>query len=1107
MNSQMPLRKMMSLGTFVLLLLGVFSVTSAFAQTSYGTIAGAVSDSSGAAIPSAQVTAVSNQTSESRTVTTSGSGSYRIEALLPGTYKVTVSSTGFDTLTATAIHVTGSVTTSFNPSLKVGSASTTVSVIADQQLLQTESSEVSQTVGAAQVSNLPVSSLNPYALALTMPNVTSVTTVGLTNGVRFSFGGLRPRSSNYLIEGQDNNDSGLAGQGLQPENDEAIESVTYLFNASAPEFGRGGIASNLVYKSGSNQFHGSAWNRLQNSVLDTNDKGNILNGTAKTKYRENIYGFTLGGPIKHDKAFFFVSDQWDKYRATASLGILTLPTAEGYAVLNQYKSTSTTIANLIQAYAGLTASSDLTKFPTYHSSIALGADASGNDRGSVAVGGFQRSLGQSSDNQELVVKGAYVISDKDRLDLRLVRSPNTVPYDVSNFPSQLPGFDTMQNGTAYNAGVTENHIINSHMINELRLSYGRIGFLFLPRPEDYKNTLFGPTISISGVTGYGVPTSVPQGRFHNTYQLQDSFSWTKGNHSMKFGFDLAEVRVRDAVPFVFYGSYSYVASATKGTVAAYSALGNYLDDYSGYSTSTSPSMSKYFGSNVARPVMVNQAYYAQDTWKLTPKLTVDYGVRYEYFGAPFNYLKYPAVVDDLTCFPCGQKQKPNYMNVAPRFGLAYSLTPQTVFRAGFGIFHDPEFTNMVDNMQASSPNAATPVKYANTTSSIRGLSNWSSYLSTLSSTPLASNSQTTMRANTKNSTSYQWNAALEQALPANTTFTLRYVGTRGLHLLGYDFLNPVSNETGLRLYTTRGNIVAFASNGDSQYHGLSLQVEKKTNNGLWMNFAYTWSKALDDVSETYTSGNYSAYAQFEPAFGYNRGMEWGPSAFDHRQRAVLSLTYAPKEWHATSEATKIAAKVVNNWQFSTITSLQTGSVYNVQVGYDINYDGVTNDRPVLANPKAPINTFAIPGVFFSSSNAYCDGAYYYNYVKSSYRTCHAVTLDQVHWYSGDFAEYNNTIKRNASYTPGVFNSDVTVQRTFKLHSAHTLSLRAEVYDWLNHGNTGIPSFTLMGTGTASSYPYPTDSYYSSNGYYSNFANYKSTVSGNRNIRLFAIYHF
>lgn len=1077
---------------------------TASGQTSYGTISGAVVDASSAAVAGAQVTVLSLQTGESRTIVSSGNGSFRVEALLPGSYTVTATATGYAKWTTT-VAVSASVTTAVNPALKVGAAETTISVTADQQLLQSESGEVSATVGTLEISNLPVSSLNPYALALTLPNVVSISTgmVGPGNGLKFSVDGQRTRSNNFLIEGQDNNDAGITGQGLQPENTEAEESITYLMNASAPEFGRGGMAANLVYKSGSNQWHGAVWERLQNSSLEANDHNNVLNGAPKSKYRENIYGFRIGGPAIHDKVFFFASDQWDKYRTTANPGILTLPTAEGYTALNKYKS-NTQIANLLAAYSGLTASSDPTKYPTYHSTLALGIDpATGLTRDPVAVGGYQRSIAQLSDGQELVAKGTYIISDKDRLEGRLVRSPYSSPYDVYNFPSQLPGFDTFQSGTAYNAGLTENHTFSSFLLNELRLSYGRIGFLFLPRAEDYSNPLFGPTISISGITGYGIPTSTPQGRFHNTYQLQDGLSWTKGNHSMKFGFDVAQIRVSDQVPFIFYGSFAYAANST-GTV--YTGLGNFMDNYSGYTNSTSPSMTKYFGSNVAHPNLVNQAYYAQDHWKATSKLALDFGLRYEYFGAPFNYLKYPALPDNLTCFPCGQQQKPRYTNFAPRFGFAYSLTDKTVIRGGFGIFHDPQFTNMVDNMQASSPNAATPVKYANTTSSTRGLANWSSYISTLSSTPLATNSVTSMKAETKSPATYEWNVALEQEIPGSMTVTAKYTGTRGLHLLGLEMVNPKSNNTGNFVYPTRGSIGAFVTNGDSEYHAASLELERKPVHGLMARFAFTYAKALDDVSDAYTSNNFSAYAQNEPYFGYGRGLEWGPSAYDHRFREVLTLVYAPPIWRPSAVGAKVAASIINNWQFTTISSVQSGTPYDVHVGLDINYDNVSNDRPVLANKDKPINTFAVANAdFWGTGSGYCDGSYYYNYVKSANRTCHPVTLNDVHWYVGDYAMYNNTIRRNASYTPGIFNSDVTVQRSFTYHDRHTLSLRAEMFDWLNHGNTNIPGFTLMGTGSA--FPYPTDSYYSSNGYVSSFANYQSTVNGSRSIRVYAIYQF
>jgi hypothetical protein len=506
------------------------------AQTSYGTIAGSVTDPTGAAVAGADVTVTNVGTGETHTVKTTGRGGYIVEALGTGVYNVSVAAPSFSKFVVQRVQVDPSVTTSVNAPLKLGAAADTVEVSSSSEILKTESGEVSETISSKEISELPVSSLNAYALATTLPGVTTVTTVGLTNGTAFAGPGTRPRNNNFLIEGQDNNDAGIAGQGLQPENQEALQSVTFLVSGAQAEFGRGGgIVSNLVYKSGTNAFHGAAWNRFENADLNTYNHSSTYNGSAKTNFRENIFGYRIGGPIFKNHLFFFVSQQFDHYRASAVLSTLTLPTTSGYAVLNTLKA-NPQVAKLIQAYGGLvgadpanagTASAG--RFPANSKQVALGPDpVTGIDRGTVQFGGFARTIGAPTNSNEFVTKVDYQIGSKDKLQARFVRSPFAEPYDTGNFPSQLPLFDTQQVGISYNAGLVENHIFSANILNELRLSYGRIGFTFDLRPDTYSNPLLGPTVSISSITGFGIPTNTPQGRFHNTYQLQDALSVTKG---------------------------------------------------------------------------------------------------------------------------------------------------------------------------------------------------------------------------------------------------------------------------------------------------------------------------------------------------------------------------------------------------------------------------------------------------------------------------------------------------------------------------------------------------------------------------------------------------
>jgi hypothetical protein len=285
------------------------------AQTTKGTIAGVVTDKSGAVIPGATVMVTAE--GETRSAVTGTNGEYRLEALTPGVYEVFVTAQGFSKTKIEGVTVRTSVVTSNNISLAVASTAAEVTVEAAADTIQTESGELSKTISSNSIQNLPYGSQNPYALATTLPGISTVAgRDSFTNGTGFSVNGLRPRSNNFLIDGFDNNDSGIAGQAFQPNNTESVQEVTVLTNAYAPEFGRGGgSVSNLSFKSGSNKLHGAAWEQYSGAGLDamTWENATLYGLTRPPQYVNNIFGFRLGGPIKKDKLYFFGTSQWNRY--------------------------------------------------------------------------------------------------------------------------------------------------------------------------------------------------------------------------------------------------------------------------------------------------------------------------------------------------------------------------------------------------------------------------------------------------------------------------------------------------------------------------------------------------------------------------------------------------------------------------------------------------------------------------------------------------------------------------------------------------------------------------------------------------------------------------
>jgi hypothetical protein len=1065
--------------TFLVLVgsLAFVGIPTVGAQTSNGAVIGAVTDPSGSAVAGATVTATSHETGAARVTTTNSDGDYRIESVLPGTYDVSASAVGFDTSVEKNLVVPGTSIITANVQLKVGKASEVVQVSADNSALNTDNASLEGTITSLEINNLPVGTLSPYELALTLPGVMPATQGGFSNGVNFEVGGGRSRANNFLIEGQDNNDAGITGQGLQPENLEAVEETKVLENNYTAEFGHGaGSVSNILFKSGSNQFHGAVWERAENNSLDAIDKQDHFNGvTTPTKYRENLPGFDIGGPVIHGKVFAFGSYQWDYYRSSANLAVLAIPTTAGLATLNALPA-DPRLANLLAAWGKLVGTvNPLNVQP----SVPLGPDpTTGFDRGTVEVGTYQRNLGADTNAPELDLTGDYVMSQKDTLRLHLIRNSFMAPYDVFNFNAQLSGFDTDQSGQSYNSGIVETHVFNPHLVNDIRASYGRIGFIFgLPASTTSNPLASMPTLSITGVNGYGIPTSVPQGRFHNTYQLQDTLSWTHGTHFIKVGADLENVRVRDAIPFIFYGSIDVGddAAATPypgGGTFTYKALGNLIDDLAGTEFgSTVPSLTQNFGSPTARPNLYAQNYFAEDTWRPISTLSIDYGLRYEYTGAPFNTAAtpYPGIdVTQIACFPsstnsCNSRQQPVYKSWGPRVGIAYSPAVfgarKTVIRSGFGVFYDVAYTNIIDNIQATAPAAGSPTVYSSTTANKnRGTGSWFEQFATyidLHKSPLPTNTSDPIKNRLLTPMTMHWNLDVEQELPWATSLSVSYVGERGEHLYGNTQLNPNVNNWFYgndRVVPTRGSIVMRDNSGDSEYNGLWAQLDHKINHNFLFRASYTYAKSLDDSSEIFTFDNESSY-QFSKYPTPRGTTDWGPSGYDHRQRLVLAYTWEPSVWH-TEGAMQIVGNIVNRWVISGVTQFQSGSPLNVEDGYDTDGDGIGNDRPVVSNPKAPMATYAFDDSWFygASQGTLCSGpSLWYTYLP-----CEVVTPSSVHWIVPAIGTHPaNPVGRNTLTSPGFQEWDMNIAREFKLYENLTMQFRGELFNVFNHGGVAI----------------------------------------------------
>lgn len=1078
----------------VLLFVAAFGLAlSATSQTSQGALSGTARDASGAMVSGASVTILNEATGQTREISTNQVGVFRADALQPGLFTVRVSKTGFKIAEIKHLQVNPSIVTSYDIQLTVaGTAQEVVVEAASTATLDLDTGGLSSTISNSNLKSMPIFTLNPVELAITLPGVQLVKNGAYGNGYSFSVNGSRTRGNNFLIDGQDNNDNGIAGQALQAQIPDMYDSVSVLTNSYSSEFGRaGGAVVNMVTRSGTNTPHGSAWDLYVGSGLDAIDGQSRGAGITKTRYDQHNFGFTAGAPLLRNKLFVFGGAQWERYYGSTTAGNIGLPaatdivtltggsTTNTYAYLTSLAATNAPAA-LLMKYIGSMSQYNLvsSSSPT---SVVLANEANCTSC-TLHFFTYKRppSILTSTDTQ-WTTKVDYQITQKDHLAVRYLHDYSFYSPDWGNFSTQLPGFDSYQGGPASQAGGDYTHVFSPTLLNEFRASATRIIFSFGELPATIANSLYKKpliTISNTGLPTLGpASTSLPQGRGHDFYQFQDTVSRTWSRHTLRIGADVGRVLVRDFVPFNNYGTLTYNKST------GYSALNNYLDDYLGSSGAATIN----FGSNRLDSHQWQTAYFVQDDVKLTPDFSLNVGVRYEFQTNPENALKYPAIhpatvlTDTITT---KYTVKPDKNNIAPRLGFAYNphggpkflADGKTVYHIGAGIFYDVMFTNMPDNSLSSAPNVEAPQV---TSTSGRGIANASAQIPAMAPTGTikATNSVTSMVDNMVNPITYQWNLGIERQMPGDVKLTLTYVGTRGSKLFANQQYNYYVNGT--RMNAARGPIVARGNFADSSYNGLQVGASHAMRHGVTVQASYTYSKNLDDGSEVFTVSSSSPTSYSANLAPGGRSREWGNSAYDFRQ--YLSLSYVwnlpdvPKLSNATGDT--LVDLIIRKWQFSAVNLWQAGqySTFNLN-GADMNLDGSSaNDRPLVGgNPSAPFSKIAVDGGFWG-----CPSGYYDLAKNNATGECTALAPKDAHFYIPypyTAGQMTQEIGRNSYRNPGYWNMDAALQKSFALHlpkmENSAFQLRAEAQHLFNHNNIGPESTNLFyATGTGATDPF------------------------------------
>ena len=918
---------------------------AAWAQTFRGDLAGVVTDASGAALLGAAVKVDSPSTGLSRSTLTSGNGDFFVAELPVGVYEMTVSLPGFEVRKVTGIEIAVAKTTNIPVQLGVAKQQSQVEVSATAAAIETTSSSLVAVVDDKSVQEMPMNGRDFTQMVKLAPGVTPSGT---------SINGMRTNGKNFQIDGADNNDaysnavavnqggvSGIAGA-LVPI--EALDEFSVETNASADAGRNAGGAVQMVIKSGTNSLHGSLFFFDRNEALASRSPVQTAS-SPKQEIRNNQFGFAAGGPIIKNKTFFFLTGEVQL--AVAGLSILdTAPSAAwvtaGQGVLQKYGVPVNPVSlNL------------LTLFPAN----ALTGPATANNYLANSLNTYNSYNG--------IAKVDHRFSDKHTLAVRYLGGTGTQIADVgSNF---YPYFQEAPMHV-HNFSVVENDIWSPRLVNQITLGTN----YFLQTFDDVNisanplalglNTGYAgsgsPTIKITGFDYVGA--TPPLGRTDVVGHVTDNLSYTLGRHQWKFGGEYRHANVDVAYFSNARGTFSFDGSrgpwASDSTVS--SALKSLADFLAGEPTNSSGAT--IVRGDPERSYLVNSGDgWAHDTFQVTSQLSVNYGVRYTYEGAPhtagalYNFV--PA--EGFVTTPL---YNPSKLNFAPRTGFAFtpSRGSKWVVRGGWGLFYDvpavSEFTaaggvgNSGANGAAYNPTGASPV-YTLSATKVTIVSGVPVFGTVAATPPFGAYS---VNPNFTMPHVMNFNMNIQRQLTSSTLLQVGYVGSEGRKLA--DILDINQLVGGLRplraLYPTLGAINQLNSSADSSFNSLQASLRQQVWHGLTANVNFTWGHALDDASSVTSPEN-----------SYNLRNDWGSSTFDTQYYTTSYISYQVPKTHFVPALT-------SGWQGNALVTFTSGNPLNILAGTNVSQTSENKDRVnLLGNPfsNVPVLTGTLAVQYFN----------------------------------------------------------------------------------------------------------------------------------------------
>jgi len=1055
----------------VILLVAGFSQ----AQTFRGAINGTIVDPSGAVVAGAEVKAINTGTAAVLTTTSTSEGQFAFQDLPLGSYKISVNAPGFQAVNVDNVSVTAGSVYTLPVKLTMGHQSTAIEVSAAAVTVDTTTATQNMTIPSAVVQNVPLNGRDFTQLISTAPGYG-----GYSVGGYGSLNGTRPNQMNWQIDGVDNNDfwhnipavnqggvSGIAGIIMPIDATDEFSAQTQ----SGAEAGRNaGGTVNLVLKSGTNSFHGTAYYYNRNEFYGAASPFFQPSATVPRApaLRNQNYGFSLGGPIVKDKLFFFTSFEKQNYL----IGLSGLATEPSFAWQTQALALLNNTGGTYGAYAPVAPSAlsqNLIGNPTTNTNPILWPSIINTLP--AKTGNFFSPIASTGYSYNGVAKVDYNITDKHRLSVRWFGGQGSQTAPLGGSPalgtasSNLEFYFEKAPIHVYNYAATLNSVLSPRMTNQLLFGVNYFNQTFSDANNSFNTKALGlflspdatikgqpimgaPNIAISGFEQIGL--TPPEGRNDITGMLADIVSYNVGRHQFRFGGEFRQGRVNE-----FYHRRGTGKFTFDGTQGPWSAFCGANPNTVGCDTNTTAladflagdvSTSTIAVGNPERFVRVNAFnLFASDSIQVTRKLNLNFGLRYEYFGPLYSTNK------DLAVFIPGRGMliqgngidsifPPDRNNFAPRFGFAYQpkADGDLVVRGGVGMFYDQinmnpflDFRPPISASDGLQDNPVGPAAVSNL--SLNGY-NWDAVQAGGASVfpgvtlcpslnfntdpgcgvPQANGANTynaySVNQNFRAPYFFNYNLQVEKSLGSAAVFQIGYVGMEGRKLSTMLNINQLGASPTGRFnvqYPNVGSIVQLNSAGTSNYNSLQSTLRVRSFHGLSTQFAYTWAHALDVMSE---------YRGVIPLDSYNLKAEYGNGDFDTRHNFTTSLTY---EVPGSSHGPKI---LTHGWQVNSLLSFHTGQPFNISGGFS---------RPgcdVVADPFAGV------------SHKFSAAAGGVEWVNPAAFNCSSPTT------------FLGNLSRNRFFAPGYGSVDLSVFKNIPIGERLKIQLRAEMFNLLNRIN-------------------------------------------------------